>query len=98
MAMSEIAKANGIRVVLASIPPASNFPWSPGLETANTIITMNAWIRDYARKIGATYADYHAALSNGKGGMKPGLSSDEVHPTPAGYAVMQPIAKAALGL
>jgi lysophospholipase L1-like esterase len=96
MAMSEIAKANAIKVVLASIPPAANFPWSPGLDTANAIIAMNAWIRGYAKEIGATYADYHGALSNGKGGMKPGLSSDEVHPTAAGYAVMKPIAKAAI--
>jgi lysophospholipase L1-like esterase len=35
-------------------------------------------------------------MSNGKGGMKPGLASDEVHPTAEGYAVMRPIAEAAI--
>jgi lysophospholipase L1-like esterase len=96
MAMTEIAQANKIRVVLASIPPAANYSWRPGLETANAIIALNEWIRAYAKKVGAAYADYHGAMANGKGGMKPGLSSDEVHPTAEGYAVMQPIAVAAI--
>jgi lysophospholipase L1-like esterase len=95
-AMTEIAKANGMKVVLASIPPAANYPWRPGLETAKTIMDMNSWISSYAKLVGARYADYHSAMSNGKGGMKPGLSSDEVHPTAAGYAVMRPIAEAAI--
>jgi lysophospholipase L1-like esterase len=96
MAMAEIARANGIRVVLASIPPAARYPWRPGLETANAITELNEWIRGYAKSIGAVYADYHGAMSNGKGGMKPGLSTDEVHPTAEGYAVMRPVAEAAL--
>jgi lysophospholipase L1-like esterase len=83
-------------VVLASIPPAANYPWRPGLETAGAIVALNEWIRDYAKEIGATYADYHGAMANSKGGMKPGLASDEVHPTPEGYAVMRPIAEAAI--
>jgi lysophospholipase L1-like esterase len=95
-AMTEIARANGIKVVLASVPPAANYPWRPGLETAGAIMEMNSWIRSYAKVIGARYADYHSAMSNGKGGMKPGLSSDEVHPTAEGYAVMRPIAEAAI--
>jgi lysophospholipase L1-like esterase len=95
MAMCDIARANKIRVVLASIPPATHFPWRPGLETAGTITAMNGWISGYAKSIGAVYADYHGAMSDGKGGMKPGLSTDEVHPSAEGYAVMRPIAEAA---
>ena len=96
MAMCDIARANKIRVVLASIPPASFFPWRPDLETASTITAINGWISGYAKAIGAVYADYHRAMSNGKGGMKPGLSTDEVHPSAEGYAVMRPIAEAAI--
>ncbi len=96
MAMAEIARANDIRVVLASVPPAARYPWRPGLETANAIVELNEWIRGYAKQTGAVYADYHGAMSNGKGGMKPGLSTDEVHPTAEGYAVMRPVAEAAL--
>jgi lysophospholipase L1-like esterase len=96
MAMCDIARANKIRVVLASIPPAAFFPWRPGLETAGNITAINGWISGYAKATGATYADYHSAMSNGKGGMKPGLAGDEVHPTAEGYAVMRPIAEAAI--
>jgi lysophospholipase L1-like esterase len=95
-AMCDIARANKIRVVLASIPPAAHFPWRPGLETAGTITAMNGWIRGYAKAIGAAYADYHSVMSDGKGGMKPGLASDEVHPTARGYEVMQPVATEAI--
>jgi lysophospholipase L1-like esterase len=96
MAMCDIARANKIRVVLASIPPAAFFPWRPGLETAGTILTLNGWIRGYAKGIDAVYADYHSAMANEKGGMKPGLAGDEVHPTAEGYEVMRPIAAAAI--
>jgi lysophospholipase L1-like esterase len=95
-AICDIARANRIRVVLGSIPPAAFFPWRPGLETAGTITTMNGWLRGYAKAIGARYADYHSAMTDGKGGMKPGLASDEVHPTAKGYEVMRPIAEAAI--
>jgi len=94
--MCDIARANKIRVVLASIPPAAFFPWRTGLETAGTIMALNGWISGYAKATGATYADYHSAMSNGKGGMKPGLATDEVHPSEEGYEVMRPIAEAAI--
>jgi lysophospholipase L1-like esterase len=94
--MTELAQAHGIRVILASIPPAANFPWRPGVETAEKIRAANAWIRAYAARVGAVYADYTAVLDDGRGGMKPGLASDGVHPTPAGYAVMAPTAERAI--
>src|SRR5438105_8429950 len=31
MSMTEIAKANGIRVVLSSVLPVFDYPWRPGL-------------------------------------------------------------------
>lgn len=94
--MTELALASKLAVILASIPPAASFPWRPGLETADAILSMNQWLRDYATRVGAVYADYHGAMSNGRGGMRPGLASDEVHPTAEGYAVMRPVAEAAL--
>jgi len=96
MAMCDIARMHKMKVVLASIPPAAFFPWRPGLETAKKIMSINEWIRGYATQVGATYADYHRAMADMKGGMKPGLSSDEVHPTAEGYAVMRSIAATAI--
>ena len=95
--MVELAHAHGIRVILASIPPADQFPWKPGLDAANKIVAMNAWLKAYAARSGCVYADYWSALRQANGlGMREGLSSDHVHPTVAGYAVMQPIAEAAI--
>jgi lysophospholipase L1-like esterase len=94
--LSELARAHHIQVILASIPPATAFPWRPGLETAAKIRTLNAWIQGYAARTGAVYADYTAVLDDGRGGMKPGLAVDGVHPTPQGYAVMAPVADRAI--
>jgi len=89
--MTELAQANGIKVILASIPPAANFPWRPGLEVTGKIIALNDWMRAYAASHGAVYADYWSALQDGKGGMKPGLAYDGVHPTEQGYDLMLPV-------
>ena len=94
--MAELAKLHGIKVILASIPPAAAFPWSPAMRPAGPIIAFNAWLRAYAARNGFTYLDYHAALADAQGGMKPGLATDGVHPTPEGYAIMRPLALAAI--
>ena len=51
---------------------------------------------DYCAKEGLTYFDYYSAMSDEKGAMKPGLAKDGVHPTAAGYAIMGPLAEAAI--
>jgi lysophospholipase L1-like esterase len=89
--MAELAKAHGIRVILASVPPAGEFFWHPGLGPAEKIRTLNVWLKDYAASNGLTYADYTSMLDDGNGAMKPGFASDGVHPTRAGYTVMEPI-------
>ena len=94
--MAEVAKAHGIRVVMSSVLPVYDYPWRPGLEPAPKIIALNAWIKGYAAKNGSVYLDYHSAMSDSRGGMRDGLSSDGVHPTEAGYRVMAPLAAAAI--
>jgi lysophospholipase L1-like esterase len=42
------------------------------------------------------YLDYYSAMSNAAGGLDPRLAADGVHPTPAGYAVMAPLAQKAV--
>jgi lysophospholipase L1-like esterase len=94
--LGELARLHHIRVILASIPPALGFPWRPGVAAASRIRALNAWIKTYAVRTGAVYADYTAVLDDGQGGMKPGLAVDGVHPTPAGYALMAPVADRAI--
>jgi lysophospholipase L1-like esterase len=96
--MVTIARAHGIKVLLASTPPADHFPWRPGLETVAPIRAINAWLKGYARESGSTWIDYTPALSDANGAMKPGMAFDGVHPTEQGYdamiAVLEPVLKA----
>jgi lysophospholipase L1-like esterase len=95
-AMAEIAAANHIRVVLCSILPAFDYPWTPGLTPAPKIIAINAWIKSYAADHGHIYLDYHSAMKDARDGLPPALSKDGVHPLPAGYAIMTPLVEAAI--
>jgi len=94
--MSEIARANGIRPVLCSVLPASDFRWHPGLEPAPKVRALNAWIKEYATKNGFAYVDYYTKMTNREGGLGPELSPDGVHPNKAGYEIMAPIAEAGI--
>jgi lysophospholipase L1-like esterase len=94
--MTEIAKANGIRVVLSSVLPVYDYPWKPGLEPAPKIVALNKWLKAYAAKAGAVYLDYHSAMADERQGMRAGLANDGVHPTEAGYRVMAPLAEKAI--
>lgn len=94
--MAELAKENGIGAVLSSVLPVYDYPWKPGLEPAPKIIALNQWIKDYARKHGAVYLDYHSAMADARGGMRPELASDGVHPNEAGYRIMAPLAERAI--
>lgn len=95
-AMTDIARANGIAVVIGSVLPTSGAPWKPEYRPVAQIEALNRWLREFAKARGFGFADYYAAMVGEGGAMKPGLASDGVHPTPAGYAVMEPIAKAAI--
>ena len=97
MAMCEIASAHRIRVVLGSVPPASKYWWRPEVQPKAEALAMNAWLRTHAKKLGAQFADYASAFVDASGNVKPELAKDEVHPTAAGYAIMRPLAEAAIG-
>jgi len=89
--MVDLAKANGIRVVLCSILPVFDYPWKRGLEPAPKIVDLNVWLKDYAARSGSVYVDYFAAMVDERQGCKADLCSDGVHPTEAGYTVMVPL-------
>jgi lysophospholipase L1-like esterase len=94
--MCDIAKQNGIRVVLSSILPAYDYPWKPGMKPVEKIAALNTWLKDYAAKNGFVYLDYFPAMAAENRGMKPELSHDGVHPNKAGYAIMAPMAEKAI--
>jgi acyl-CoA thioesterase-1 len=94
--MAELARANGIRVVLCSVLPASEFSWHKGLEPAPKIKALNAWMKEYAARNGFVYVDYYLPMANSEGGLKSELSPDGVHPNKAGYDLMAPLAEAGI--
>ena len=95
-AMVDLARANGIKVVLGSIPPAKRFSWRPELTPAAKVGELNAWLKGFAASRGAAYADYYAVLADADGGLKAEYTTDGVHPATAGYAAMKPVAERAL--
>lgn len=94
--MAELAKANGIRVVLSSVLPVYDYSWRPGLEPAQKIIALNHWMKDYAAKHGAVYLDYHSAMADERMGLRGELTPDGVHPNEAGYRIMAPLTELAI--
>ena len=91
--MADLARANGIGVVLCSVLPAKDFPWRPGQMPTPKIRELNAWIRQHAADHGYAWVDYYAAMADPDGAMADGLSGDGVHPTAKGYDVMAPLAQ-----
>ena len=94
--MADLAAANHIRVVLCSVLPAFDYPWKPGLTPASKILAINAWMKAYTAQKGYVYVDYHASMKDQRDGLPATLSKDGVHPLPAGYAIMAPLAQAAI--
>jgi lysophospholipase L1-like esterase len=94
--MAELAEAHHIRVVMCSVLPAFDFPWSPGKVPAPKVLALNAWMKGYAAENRHVYVDYHAAMKDERDGLPATLSHDGVHPLPAGYAVMAPLVEAGI--
>ncbi|HSB29499.1 MAG TPA: SGNH/GDSL hydrolase family protein [Pyrinomonadaceae bacterium] len=103
ISMAELARANGIKVVFASLLPVSDYEMRDGKPIVQTvrrppdkIIALNNWMKDYAAKNRHVYLDYFSAMVDGKGFLKDELSNDGLHPNAAGYAEMNPLAEAAI--
>ncbi len=102
--MAELARANGIRVVLSSVLPVSNYghdrdgnPLDVRIKRPpEKILELNAWIKKYASEKGHVYLDYFPATADDQGLFKKELSEDGLHPNSAGYAVMAPLAEKAI--
>ncbi len=102
--MAELAKANKIRVVLASVLPVSNYghdrQGNPLDMRTNRppekILELNAWIKKYVAANGHTYLDYFSVMVDEQGLLQRDLSEDGLHPNAKGYAVMSPLAEEAI--
>jgi lysophospholipase L1-like esterase len=96
VSMAAIARQSGIKMVIASILPASRYFWSPAVHPVDEIRAINQWLKDFCSQNNLIYLDYYDSMVDSNGGMREGLSSDGVHPTTQGYAVMAPLAERAI--
>ena len=98
-AMADMARANGIKVVLASVMPVCDLPGKPPMTTGRppeSILTLNRWIKGYAASHGAVYLDYFSVTVDDKGFLHADMTEDGLHPTIKGYEVMNPLAEKAI--
>jgi lysophospholipase L1-like esterase len=100
--MAQLAKANGIGVVLSSIQPVSAYHTNPNAapqtqtRPMDRIRAINAWMKQYAADEKHVYLDYFSAMTDAKGLLREELSADDLHPNAQGYAIMGPLARAAI--
>ncbi|MCC5905436.1 MAG: SGNH/GDSL hydrolase family protein [Balneolaceae bacterium] len=94
--MAELAKANGIRVILSSVLPVYEYPWRPGQQPAGKIIRLNELIKEFAVEHGIYYLDYFSSVVDENNGMQESLAFDGVHPNREGYMLMSELAEEAI--
>jgi lysophospholipase L1-like esterase len=101
--MSQLAHANNIKVVLSSVTPVSAYHTPTPRDAPQTsrrpmtrIKALNEWMKTYAAANGDTYLDYFSAMIDQDGLMRTELTEDDLHPNAKGYAIMAPLAEAAI--
>ncbi len=98
VAMCNIARANGIVPIIASIPPCASFRWRLEIQdAAQTIMTINKNLKAYAEANAIIYVDLHAALADEHGALPRSLSEDGCHPLPDTYFLMEQLVLEAIG-
>lgn len=96
ISMVQLARAENIKVVISSVLPANHFPWRPAITPTEKVIALNKMLKDYADANHIVYLDYYSAMVDDQKGLPSALSGDGVHPTLAGYKVMEPLAEQAI--
>jgi len=94
--MAELAKVNDIEVIISSVLPAYDYPWKPGLEPNKKIPSLNLLLKKYAERNDMIYLDYFTAMADDRNGLPESLANDGVHPTIAGYRIMEILAEKAI--
>ena len=91
VSMAQLAKENNIKVILSSVLPAFDFPWHPGLQPAEKVVRLNNMIKLYCQENNIVYVDYYSNMVDERKGLDRKYTDDGVHPTLAGYKIMEPL-------
>jgi acyl-CoA thioesterase-1 len=98
--LAELARVHNIRAVFSSVLPVHNYtPKSQDFfaqRPPEKILALNRWLKDYCAANALTYLDYFTPMVDDKGLLKRELAEDGLHPNPAGYKIMAPLAEAAI--
>ena len=89
--MSQLASENNIKVILCSVLPAYDFPWRPGLNPKDKVVSLNELIKNHALENSFEYVDYFSSMVDERKGLIKEYGNDEVHPNLEGYKVMESI-------
>ena len=89
--MSQLASENNIKVILCSVLPAYDFPWRPGLNPKDKVVSLNDLIQKHAQENSFEYVDYFSSMVDERKGLIKEYGNDEVHPNLEGYKVMESI-------
>lgn len=99
----DLAHAHGIRPILASLLPVSDYHADVDARfkrttdrTPSDIAALNAWMKSFAQTRGYIYLDYHQALADAQGMLHKDLADDGLHPNIEGYKIMGPLAEKAI--
>jgi lysophospholipase L1-like esterase len=93
VSMTQLAEANNIKVILCSVLPAIDFWWHHGLKPADKIIKLNTMIKSYCEENSIPYVDYYSKMVDEEKGLDKKYTKDGVHPTIAGYKIMDALIK-----
>lgn len=95
-AMTDLALATNIKVVLCAVLPVFEYRWRPGVEPAPKIVALNTWLKGYATSRGVAFVDFHTPMADARQGLRLEFGDDGVHPNEAGYRVMVPLVEAGI--
>jgi len=96
--MADLAKANGIKVIFASVLPIHDYGKTKVSERRQPeqIVKLNEWLKGYCKAKGHIYLDYFGKMIDDKGMLKGELANDGLHPNAEGYKIMAPLAESAI--
>ena len=92
--MAEVAIMKNIKVIISSILPVKNYPWSEDITDApSKINSINEIIKEYVNNNNLFYIDYFSHMVDKNEGLKSKYTYDGVHPNKAGYKKMSGVAE-----
>ena len=94
--MVELAKANSITPIVCSVLPAYDYPWRPGKAPNIKIPELNGMLKAMCTTEKVPYLDYFSAMADARNGLPAKYTTDEVHLTKEGYAVLEQMVKKAI--